>query len=168
MQIVGNLGSDAATTVFATSSGNTTIGTSDQWVGTDDADGTGTPAIIHYIHGPSGLQPTSVIRTGDNIEWTYSLTIPAGQIVRLAEFTILSQTRAGAIAAANALVTSNGFGGQAAAFLTSDELVSMANFQFNAMALSINDVTLSEGNSGTTAFNFTVTLGGRRQRVQSR
>ena len=94
VRIVGNLGSDAATTVFATSSGDTTVGTSDQWVGTDDADGTGTPAIIHYIHGPSGLQPTSVIRTGDNIEWTYSLTIPAGQTVRLAEFTILAQNRA--------------------------------------------------------------------------
>ena len=28
--------------------------------GTDDSDGTGTPAVIHYIHGPSGLEPTAI------------------------------------------------------------------------------------------------------------
>ena len=62
VRIVGNLGSDAATTVWTTSDGDTIIETTDQWIGTDDADGTGTPAIIHYIHGPAGLQPTSVSR----------------------------------------------------------------------------------------------------------
>ena len=42
---------------------------------------------------------------GDNIAWTYSLTVPAGQTVRLASFTIESMSRATAIAEANALVT---------------------------------------------------------------
>jgi autotransporter-associated beta strand protein len=130
VHIAGNLGSDAATQVFATSDGDTTVGTTDQWVGTDDADGSGTPAIIHFIHGPAGLQPSAVQVSGDNIDWTYSLTVQPGQTVRLAEFTILNSTRSGAIAAANALVTDSGFGGQAAAFLSAADLASLANFQF--------------------------------------
>ena len=130
VRIVGNLGSDTATTVFQTSDGDATIEPTDQWIGTDDADGTGSPAVIHYIHGPSGLQPTSVIRTGDNIEWTYTLTVPAGQTVRLASLTILNASRAGAVAAADALVSSSGFGGQAAAFLTDPEQQSLVNFGF--------------------------------------
>ena len=85
MRIVGNLGSNGATTVFATSDGDTDVDTTDQWIGTDD--GAGGPAIIDYIHGPLGLQPTLVVRTGDNIEWTYSLTVPAGRTVRLATLT---------------------------------------------------------------------------------
>ena len=57
VEIVGDLGSGAATTVFATSDGTGVVSPADQWIGTD---GGGTPAIIHYIHGPSGLQPISV------------------------------------------------------------------------------------------------------------
>ena len=130
VQIVGNLGSDANTTVFATSDGTGVVSPNDQWIGTDDADGTGTPAIIHYIHGPLGLKPGSVSLVGDNIQWTYNLTVPAGQTVRLAYLTIVSTTRAVAVAAADTLVSVYGFGGQAAAFLTPDELSSLGNFVF--------------------------------------
>ena len=53
VNIVGNLGSDAATNVFATSDGSGIVSPNDQWIGTDDAsDGSGTPAVIHFIHGP--------------------------------------------------------------------------------------------------------------------
>ncbi len=128
VHIVGNLGSDAATTVF-TPDGGTTPDVNDQWIGTDDADGTGTPAIIHYIHGPFGLKPTAVNVTGDNIDWTYTITVKPGATVRLASFTILSTWRADAIAAANALVTPSGFGGQAAVYLSNDEINSLANFR---------------------------------------
>jgi hypothetical protein len=131
VRIVGNLGSDSATTVFQTSDGDTDIEPSDQWIGTDDAAGAGSPAIIHYVHGPYGLQPETVVRTGDNIEWTYNLTVPAGQTVRLAQFTILAQDRTAGIAAAQSLVRGNGFRGEAAAFLTQEEQDSLANFGFD-------------------------------------
>lgn len=127
--IVGNLGSDAATAVFATSDGDTTVETTDQWIGTDDADGSGTPAIIHYIHGPAGLQPTSVSVIGDNITWTYNITVAPGQTLDLASYTILGTTRAAAIAAAKALVATDGnLTGQAGAFLSSIQRQSQANF----------------------------------------
>ena len=70
----------ADTTVFATSDGTGIVSPNDQWIGTD---GGGSPAMIHYIRGPAGLQPTSVAVTGSNILWTYNITVPAGQTVTL-------------------------------------------------------------------------------------
>jgi hypothetical protein len=132
--IVGNLGSDAATRLFMTSDGDTIVEATDEWIGTDDADGSGSPAVIHYIHGPLGLQPVSVDVIGDNIVWTYNITVGAGQTLRLANFTIVGATEAEAVAAANALVTRTGFGGQAAAYLTAAELASLGNFVFYPVA----------------------------------
>jgi len=133
VRIVGNLGSDGNTTVWATSDGDSLVEPTDQWIGTDDADGIGSPAIVHYLHGPRGLQPTMVRLVGDrgdNIEWTYDVTVPACRTVRLAHFTIMADTRAEAEAAAAVLVTADAFGGQAGAFLTQAELYSLANFRF--------------------------------------
>ncbi|MCY2993082.1 MAG: FG-GAP-like repeat-containing protein [Planctomycetota bacterium] len=162
VRLVGNLGSDAATTVFNTSDGDTTLEPSDQWIGTDDGDGTGTPAIIHYLHGSgSNLQPTSVVRTGDNIEWTYQLTVPTGATVRLAHFTILADTRAAAETAARVLVTPTGFGGQAAAFLGQTELDSLANFDFAPLA-DIVDVSPDPRDTAVSAVDilFSVAVSG--------
>ena len=136
VRIVGNVGSDAATTVFATSDGDIIVEPTDWWFGTDDGDGNGTPAIIHLLHGPGGLIPASVNVFEDNVEWTYNLTVGAGETKRLAQFTVLGTTRAQAIAAANALVTNTGFGGEAATFLTAGELSSLANFQFNTAPIA--------------------------------
>jgi uncharacterized protein YgfB (UPF0149 family) len=128
VKIVGNLGSDAATMVFATSDGDSLVEATDQWIGTDDVDGSGTPAIIHYLHGPDGLKPTAVNVIDDNIEWTYDLAVPAGSTVRLAHFTILADTQAEAVAAAAALVTATDFGGEAASFLSQAEQNSILNY----------------------------------------
>ena len=125
VQIVANLGANGANTVFATSDGDTTVDAGDQWIGTD---GDGTPAVITYIHGPLSLQPTSVSVNGDDLQWTYSITVAAGQSLSLAYFTIVATTPSAAIAEANALVSSSGFGGQAGAFLSTTELQSLANF----------------------------------------
>ena len=166
VKIVGNLGSDAATTVFKTSDGDTVVEVTDQWIGTDDADGSGRAAVIHYVHGPSGLQPASVQVVGDNIEWTYNLTVPANSTVRLGTFTILDTTRAGAEADAAVLVTSGGFGGQAAAFLTAGELSSLANFQFNANP-TISDIVDQSTNEDVTLANVAFTVGDAETAVAS-
>ena len=153
VQIIGNLGSDAATTVFATSNG-TNVGPGDQWIGTD---GNGTPAIIHYIHGPGGLRPASVSLVGDNIQWTYNITVPAGQTVQLAYFTIIAATRAEAVAAAKALVGVGGFGGQAAAFLSSDDVAAIGNFQFPpTFPVTINQATSQPDSTNGWPIHFTV------------
>ncbi len=156
--ILGNLGSDAATTVFATSDGTGVVSPTDQWIGTDDAiDGGGTPAVISCIHGPTGLMPASVSLIGDNLAWTYSLTVPAGQTVRLATFTIQSMSRATAIAEANALVTAGGLGGEAGLLLTPAESASLLNFDYGApsvLSTSVDEGVLTSGNDSiTVAFN---------------
>ena len=159
--IVGNLGSNGATTVFATSDGTGIVSPNDQWIGTDDAsDGSGTPAVIHFIRGPFGLRPISVNLIGDNVEWTYNLTVPAGQTVRLESFTIVATTRAAAIASANDLVTSTGFGGQAAAFLSPGDLSSLANFSFTTLPEVVRvSVAGSSWTSSSLAGGYAVPVG---------
>jgi uncharacterized delta-60 repeat protein len=160
VRTVGNLGSDTATTVFATSDGDNIVEQTDWWFGTDDGDGTGTPAIVHLIRGKHGLTPASVAVTEDNVDWTYNLTVAPGETMRLATFTILGNTRAEAIAAVNALINANGFGGEAASFLTMTELASLANFQFNQSPtnVSLTPASISENQSiGTTVGKLTTT-----------
>jgi hypothetical protein len=144
VRLVGNLGSDAATTVFATGDGDLDVETTDQWIGTDGGAGGG-PAVIHYIHGPFGVQPSAVAVLGDNIEWTYNLTVPAHQTARLAHFTILADDRTAAMAAADALVTPAGFGGQAAAFLSQEELNSLVSFDTPPVADAGGPYSSDEG-----------------------
>ena len=69
---------------------------------------------------------------GDNIQWTYTITVGSGMTVSLAHFTIVATTRAAAIAAANTLVTQTAFGEQAASYLSDPEIKSLANFLFYA------------------------------------
>ena len=149
VRIIGNLGSDSATSVFQTSDGDASIEPTDRWIGTDDAGGIGAPAVIHYVHGPFGLQPDSAILTGDNIEWTYTLTVPAGKTLRLAQFTVLADHREDATAAADALISADGFAGQAAVLLSQAELDSIANFHFGFNAPPVlsnvpNNATIPE------------------------
>ena len=54
----GNLGSNAGTTIFATSDGTGIASPSDEWIGTYN--GSGGTYVIHYIHGMAGLTPTAV------------------------------------------------------------------------------------------------------------
>ena len=116
--------------------------TGDQWIGTDDAGGTRHPGD-HPLHPrPVGLAAHAAAVIGDNIEWTYNLTVPAGQTVSLAYFTIVNASRAGAVAAANALVTPTGFGGQAALGLSQ----TLLNFGFDQPPV------VSVGNAGPVTF----------------
>ncbi|MEQ1828041.1 MAG: FG-GAP-like repeat-containing protein, partial [Pirellula sp.] len=168
VKILGNVGSDAATSVFATSDGDFIVEPTDLWFGTDDASVTGgTPAIVHLLHGPFGLQPASVNVSEDNVQWTYNLTFAAGETKRLASFTVLGTTRQQAIDAANALVTSSGFGGQAAAFLTPSELSSLANFVFTTTDVGIagGNLVITDSASGTTNDTLKITQNGLYVRI---
>src|SRR5262249_53519810 len=140
--ILGNLGSDSATRVFATSSGASAPGVNDLWFGTDA--GPGTTALIHILHGPAGLKPSSVSIIGDNVTWTYNITVQPGQTIELGTYTIQATAEASAVAQANVLVSDYGFGAHAADFMTSSELASLANFQF-----ATNTVINSDPNSST-------------------
>jgi hypothetical protein len=159
VKIVGNLGSDAKTAVFMTSDGDNVVEATDAWFATDDANGTGSPAVVHYIHGPAGLQPVSARVVGDNVEWTYEITVAAGKTVRLGYLTIVAETQDAAVAAANDLVTHTGFGGQAGAFLTSTELASLGNFQFYPIATTTTVAASQNLSNYGESVTFTATVG---------
>jgi hypothetical protein len=126
--------------------------------GTGDADGTGSPAMIHhYIHGSIVLYLISATASGDNIQWTYSLTVSSVQTVRLAYFTVVDLTRAGAIAAASAMEMSTGFGSQAGTFLSAFEITSLKNFHFPPTAAVALTGHTPQSNEVLTA---TVTMAG--------
>jgi hypothetical protein len=159
VHIFGRLGAGAATRVFATSSGDSVPSPSDEWFGTDG--GPGSTAVISIVHGPAGLMPTAEDVVGDTVEWTYGITVQPGQTVELGTFTIQASSEANAIAEANALVTSTGFGGHAADFLSGSDLAALANFQFmqaTGTALRSSAPTSVYGQSVT--FTATVTAGG--------
>ncbi|TWU04277.1 VCBS domain-containing protein [Stieleria varia] len=142
--ILGNLGSDSETTVFASSDGDTDVETTDQWFGTDDADGSGSPALVHFVHGKSGLTPTDVQVVGDNVVWTYDLTVPAGVILRLMTLTVAADTRADAVAAAGALLSETELTGQTAVHLSQAEIDSIANFRFNSAPVAVADSIITD------------------------
>lgn len=143
VQIVGNLGSDAATTVFATSTGSAIPTPADQWFGTNGGSG---PSIIYYLHGLHGLQPSSVNVLDDNVTWTYNLIVPAGQTKELGYFTIQAADSTQAIGEANAIVGPNGFLDTAATGLNSGDLAGLANFQFNhpPTDISLSNASVAE------------------------
>ena len=141
VQIVGNLASGSTTTVFAASNDDGAIEPSDAWIGTS---GTGMPAIIHYLHGPYGLEPNSVSVVGDNIQWTYNLIVPAGETVCLAYFTIVAATPAQAVDTVNALIGPSGFGGQADVGLGASELRSLENFRFDELPIETTVVITTD------------------------
>lgn len=153
VRITSNLGSDGATNVFATSDGDLLVEPTDTWFGTDDADGTGAPAVIHWFRAPGGIQPSSISVQEDNVEWTFQLTVPSGQTKRLGAMTLVETTRSAAIAAVNALADNDGFTGQASAYWTPTELATLDNFQFN---VAPTDILLSNASLAENATAGTV------------
>ena len=148
MQIVGNLGSDAATTLFATSSGDTTLSPDDMWFATD-AGGSGT-AVVHCFRSFYGLKPTTVSLVGDNVTWTFSLTVPAGQTRELGYFTLQAPDRTQALSQIGALMDANGFLDTAALGLNAGDLSSLVNFQFDRPPtdITLSNATLPEDQAG--------------------
>ncbi len=147
VRLVGNLGSDDDTVVFATSDGDLMVEPTDTWFGTDDADGSGSPAVIHLLHGTFGIVPNNVEVIGDNVAWEYSLTVPSHRTVRLATFTLVGNDRTLLIDQANALVgTQNGLTSQASEYLSAAEVASLINFHSNQAptAIALSNDSLDE------------------------
>lgn len=149
VKYLSNLGSDAGTVLFATSDGDSVPEPTDEWIGTDDADAAGMPAVIHYIHGRGGIAPQSLAVTGDNLEWTYLLTIQPGEELKLANFTVTADTRAAALAAAPLLVGPTRLSSIARTYLGSEEDRSLANFMLNAAPtnVALDDNSLDENSA---------------------
>lgn len=83
----GNLGSDGSTTVWGSSSGDTTVSPADYWYGTDDTDGSGDPSLAHVFHGEGGsISPATQTLTGDNLSTEFEVAVGPGETVAFLAF----------------------------------------------------------------------------------
>lgn len=105
IEIRGNLGSDSATTITGSSSGDTTATLSDDWFSTDDAtDGGGDPSLGHVVQGPGARTRASALTvSSDNLSWTFDVTVPAGGRAAVLTFAVQAPNRAASIAEATRL-----------------------------------------------------------------
>ncbi|QLA20092.1 beta strand repeat-containing protein [Desulfolutivibrio sulfoxidireducens] len=74
-----NMGSDSATTVVTTESGDTTLNTADRYLITDDTDGSSDPTVAHVFYGAGGTAPSSLSISGDTVSFGYNLSLAAGE-----------------------------------------------------------------------------------------
>ncbi|MFN3197371.1 MAG: hypothetical protein ACE366_02965 [Bradymonadia bacterium] len=77
LRVETNLGSDGATEIVATSSGDLILDGNDVWVITDDVDVEGDPTMGHIF----GLPVTQAGQLRDDLFWVYRVQIPAHGVV---------------------------------------------------------------------------------------
>jgi hypothetical protein len=100
LSIHTDLGSNGSTRIIETSDGDATFETSDTWIVTDDdSDGGGDPAVAHIFVTP----PSSVNISGDDIDCSYTVTVPAYEEVTVTHFAVQRWQRSEAIEAARRL-----------------------------------------------------------------
>lgn len=101
VRLDSNLGSDAETVVVATSDGDLSFGTTDQWIVTDDADGIGDPTVAHVIAGAAAPQlPSSATQAGDLIRYEYILDLAPNETQIVMHFGFQSLNRSSALSKA--------------------------------------------------------------------
>ncbi len=99
-----NLGSDSSTIVVDTSSGDNIFNTDDNWLVTDDVDGSGNPTIAHVIAGEDGIvRPNAASINFDNINFAYNLNLEPGETQIVMHFAAQNQNQAEALAKASEL-----------------------------------------------------------------
>lgn len=128
VRLFTNLGSDFSTVVVATSSGDLTFTTIDDFLVTDDDfDGFGDPTIIHAFSGPEALiEPASVFQNFDSVSFTFDVTIPAGMVVGILHYASQNPNQMTAVQRAAALVAGEG---SALDALSTTDLGSIVNFR---------------------------------------
>jgi hypothetical protein len=138
VRIDGSLGSDAETVVVATSDGDLSLETTDQWVITDDSDGTGDPTVTHVIAGLAAPQLPSVVNlAGDAIRYDYVLDLGPHETKTVMHFGVQSQNRAVALTKAPNLACMNA--SQNSLFgMTPAERAQVVNFVTEGMLLAVN------------------------------
>ncbi len=151
-----NIETDIGTlsSVVGTSSGDTTFGTDDVWIVTDDSsDGSGDPTTLHVVAGAGGSVPDTVSQSGDDINYQYNLTLQPGETQIVLHFAAQNEDRATALEKAPQLAN---LGLGALEGISAEEAAQVVNFGIEGFL--INDVTVLEGDSGITNAIFTVTL----------
>ena len=105
VSISTNLGSDGSTILVGTSDGDTLFTTDDNWIVTDDMDGTGSPAIVHVIANDHGeIRPSSVSAPTGSVTYSYDLALAPGETRSILHFGAQNSDQAEALAKADLLM----------------------------------------------------------------
>ncbi|MCC5666039.1 hypothetical protein LC653_19470 [Nostoc sp. CHAB 5784] len=121
-----NLGSDSSTVLVSTSSGDNVFNTDDNWLVTDDFDGTGDPTVVHVIAGENGsLKPDAASLNVDGVNFAYNLTLAPGETQIVMHFAAQNSDQATALAKAADLES---LGLDALAGISSEEREQIVNF----------------------------------------
>ncbi len=124
-----DLGTDAATQLVATSSGDQHFSRTDDFIITDDADGAGSQAVVHLFSGPyAELEPAGVDTTApgdDDVAYAFEVTLDPGERAILMHFAAQSDSRAEAAGQSQSLRC---LWGSALAGLTPAEQADIVNF----------------------------------------
>ena len=100
-----NLGSDNETTLLADDNEDGVADSQDTWLITDDGEGTD-PVLTHLIYGEGARTiPDELTINGDNVLWSYTLSVPPGEQVALMHFGSQRDDLAGAQASLAQLQT---------------------------------------------------------------
>ena len=125
LQLRSAFGTFGTESVVATSDGDTTFETTDDYVVTDDGPG-GASAIAHVVAGPGAtVRPTSVLRYSGALTYIYTITVPAHGRAIVLEFGVQSGDGPTATAHAEAL---RNLQGSALRGLAPDERMDVVNF----------------------------------------
>ena len=107
VSVYGNLGSDGGTVFVGTSDApDLNFDTDDRYLLTDDGSNGGSdPSMAHIFAGQNArVAPEFVSLSGDNFEWRFPVTIPAGQTVIVMHFGSQNANRDASRANAEAIV----------------------------------------------------------------
>lgn len=110
VRVLGNLGSDGATALVATSGdveGEPVVfDVTDDWLVTDDADAMLDPSMAHVFSGPDApIEPSVASLEVDNYAFEFVVSVPARGTVGILTFAVQNANRADALAQAQALAT---------------------------------------------------------------
>jgi Zn-dependent metalloprotease/subtilisin family serine protease len=142
-----NLGSDGGTVMVATSSGDLAFGTNDDWIVTDDTDGSGDPTVLHVTANAVGSQrPSAVSYSTGALGYQYSVTVPPGETRIVMHFGAQSPNRATAQAKAATLLALDA---TALFQISADDRARIVNFAFpDAMQVTPPEGLVSSGPEG--------------------
>ncbi|ETR70996.1 MAG: hypothetical protein OMM_02820 [Candidatus Magnetoglobus multicellularis str. Araruama] len=105
VNIKTDLGSDNSTKIISTSSGDTTLSTSDTWVITDDSGGT-KPYVTNIIGENTELVNSFTLSSSGDVNYSYKITILPGQTCIIMHFGMqCKKDQATAISNSSAIMT---------------------------------------------------------------
>ncbi len=126
-----DLGSDGATTIFRTGNGDTILELSDNYIITDDVNGSGDPTMLHILSGESGVNPVVATLIGDDLKHSYWLSLAPGETKIVMHFAAQASSQSDALLRAAGLLQTDrpdGVDNEATKGMTTIELRQVVNF----------------------------------------